>query len=165
MKVARSLWSTPSKPIACCAVVIPLASCVGYLPGEKAYWDSRIQDLCAKEGHVRIIEPVVLSKPELQQMSRSEGKLVLRIQTTKPIDEPVYAQVANASLLNERYPEVRRTELIAVRRSDQKVVARWVEFSRVGGDPPIGLAHESSFHCPDPLQVIAELQSLFVIPE
>jgi hypothetical protein len=83
----------------------------------------------------------------------------------RSLDEPVYAQVANASLLNERSPEVRRTELIAVRRSDQKVVARWVEFSRVGGDPPTGLTHESSFHCPDPLQVIAELQPLFLTPE
>jgi hypothetical protein len=165
VKREKSVRLTLSKSTASWSGAILLVGCMGYVPGEKAYWDSHIKDLCDKEGHVRIIERVLLSKSELQQMSRSDGKLVLRIRTTKPIDEPVYAQVANASLLNERSPEVRRTELIAVRRSDQKVVARWVEFSRVGGDPPTGLTHESSFHCPDPLQVIAELQPLFLTPE
>src|SRR5882762_5305148 len=135
-----------------------IASCAGYSPGEKAYWDAQIKQKCEKDGHVQIFERVQLSRQQVTAMSRSDGKVILRMQLgSKPLDEPVYARVEKETYLNPNSPEVRRTDVVAVRQSDQKVVARWIEYSRVGGDPAIGLAHHSSFHCPDPSQILSEL--------
>jgi hypothetical protein len=143
-------------------MAITAVGCSGYVPGRQAYWDNQLRQMCETDGLVRILERVALSKGEADSMPRTEGKIALRVNTGTSISQPVYAEVAKTTYLRRSSPEVRRDELVAVRRSDQKIVARWVEYSRVGGDLPTGIAHESSFHCPDPRQVLAELQPLFV---
>src|SRR5438067_1642590 len=140
-------------------------SCSGYSPGQKARWDDHIKALCEKEGHVRIIERVALSKQQSRTMPRTEGMIALRMQINEPVYDPVYARIETTTYLRERDPEVLRAEVVAIRQSDQRVVARWTEYSRVGGDPLTGLAHQSSFQCPDPRQVLTELQPMFLIAD
>jgi hypothetical protein len=139
--------------------------CAGYIPGERAHWDEKIKALCESEGHVRIIVPVRLSRQQSRQMPRTEGQIALRMQINQPVDDPVYARIEKATYIRERDPEVLRTDIVAIQRSDQKVVARWVEYSRIGGDPLTGLAHQSSFYCPDARQVLHELQAMFVVED
>ena len=159
--VARS----PGRQIYMALLVFVVCGCTGYMPGQKAYWDDQIKALCDSEGHVRILEPVVLSKQQAYSMPRTEGKIALRMQIAEPVNDPVYARIEKATRLRERDPEVVRADIAAIRRSDRQVLARWVEYSRVGGDPLTGVAHQSSFRCPDPRQVLNELQPMFVTGE
>lgn len=122
-----------------------VCGCTGYMPGQKAYWDEQIKVLCENDGHVRILERVVLSKQQAYSMPRTEGKIALRMQITEPVNDPVYARIEKTTHLREQDPEVVRAEMVAIRQSDRQVVARWVEYSRVGGDPLTGVAHQSSF--------------------
>jgi hypothetical protein len=146
-------------------ITATIAGCTSYFPGRQTYWDGQIREMCEKDGHVQIIEQVTLSRQEADAMPRTEGQIALRVQISKPVNDPVYAQISKTTSLRERDPEVQRKEMVAVRRSDQKVVARWAQYSRVGGDLSTGLAHHTSFLCPDSRQLLAEMQSLFVIKE
>jgi hypothetical protein len=143
-----------------------LNGCAGYVPGEKAHWDGQIKELCDKDGHVQVLEPLALSRQQAESMSLGNGKFRLLMQLGgEPIAEPAFARIEKQSYLNDRNPVVRRSEIVAVRQSDRKVVARWVVYSRIGGDPKIGLAHDSSFLCPDQIQIQSELQTLFQVRE
>jgi hypothetical protein len=151
------------KVAAAIALSSSLAGCMGWVPGRKAYWDDRIKELCEKEGHVEILEKVILTKTQAEQMPRTNGQIALLMKSRQTVDQPVYAEVVSTRNLRESNPRVWRDEMVAVRSSDKKVVARWVEYARTGGDLATGLFHDSSFGCPDPVQRLAELQLLFVI--
>jgi hypothetical protein len=150
-------------PVLTAIFAVVAGGCVGYMPGQKAHWDAEIRALCEREGHVRIIAPVTLSKQQVRAMPRTEGQIALRMQINQPVEDPVYARIEKTTHLRRQDPEVVRTDVVAIRNADQQIVARWVEYSRVGGDPLTGLAHQSSFQCPDARQVLRELQPMFVI--
>jgi hypothetical protein len=142
-------------------LTVGVSSC-GYLPGRKTYWDDKILTLCSKEGRVEIFESVFLTREQAELLPRIEGKLTTRPRTPQWASDPVYSERTITSL-NDDNPRVTREEVAVIRAVDQKVVARWVEFARVGGDIPTGIAHPSSFRCPDPRQRLEELQRLFVV--
>jgi len=164
----RISFAKPGPPItwASTAIFALFAyGCIGYLPGQKARWDEQIRALCETEGHVRIITPVTLSTQQARRMPHTEGQITLRMQINQPVDDPVYARVNQTTVLRRQDPEVVKRDVVAIQRSDERVVASWVEYSRVGGDPLTGLAHQSSYQCPDPKQVLRELQPMFVIKD
>jgi len=86
-------------------------------------------------------------------------------EATRDPSHLVYAKTASTTMLHERNPSVRRDVRVVIRASDKRVVAEWVVYSRVGGDFPTGISHPSSFTCPEPRQLIEELQPLFVVKE
>ena len=164
----RALSTSECQAIRCVltaiVAMVPCA-CAGYIPGEKGRWDEKLKALCETQSHVRIIAPVSLSRQQLRQMPRTEGQIALRMQINRPVDDPVYARIEKTTYLHQRDPEVLRTDIVAIRKSDVSIVARWVEYSRIGGDPLTGVAHQSSFQCPDPRQVLHELQPMFLVED
>ena len=153
------LYRTSLKCLAMGSAAAALISCAGYVPGVKSVWDNRIQDLCTREGRLEILERVVLTKKQADQMPRIEGKISTR---PKNYGDPVYSERIVTSLRASN-PRVTREEVTIIRRVDQRPVARWVEYARVGGDVPTGLAHDSYFRCPDPRERLEDLQNLFVV--
>lgn len=149
------------KVLAILSVFASLQGCLGYVPSRQAYWDDKIKDLCEKEGHVQILEQVVLTKNEVDMLPRVAGMIGLRGTVSASTNDPVYAE-RDVTHLRERNPRVSREEVSVVRRSDRRLVARWIEYVRVGGDFP-SHAHPSSLRCPEPIQRLRELQRLFVI--
>ena len=153
------------KAIAMLLLVI-LAGCVGWAPGQQAYWDEKVKELCEKDGGVTIYEPIRVSRAEINRhvlpMTR-DGKLGIALKQLAHPDAPAYAE-RKTTYIREGNPQVARIEWIAVRRSDRAVAARWVIYGRLGGDPP-SPAHESHFSCPDPEKITLDLQPLFIVQD
>lgn len=142
--------------------LILLSACAGYVPGRGTYWDHKIKELCNSEGQLQVFEQVVLTSRQAAQMPRVEGKLTTRAFTPQSATDPVYSE-RKITYLNDHNPRVSREEVSVVRSADGKVVAQWIEYARVGGDISTGIAHHSSFRCPDSGQRLDELQRLFVV--
>jgi hypothetical protein len=138
-----------------------VSACAGYVPGRQSYWDNKIRDLCSKEGKVQIFDQVILTKAQAEQMPRLEGKLATRGRAAEFAQDPVYSE-RKTTQLNEN-PQVVRDEVSVIRSADGKVVAHWIEYSRIGGDVPTGIAHPSSYRCPDPRERLDDLQRLFIV--
>lgn len=133
-----------------------------FFEGRKAYWDAQLEEMCEKDKGVEILERVILTKQEAQLMPRVDGKIATKSNASGAARDPVYSE-RKISNLRESNPRVSREDVVVIRRSDQRIVARWVEYVRVGGDMPTGLAHHSSFRCPDSKERLEELRRLFVI--
>lgn len=134
---------------------------MGYVPGQQSHWDEKVKVMCDEDGGVKIFEKLHLSKSDVDLLGTADGKIaVLHKQHANP-DAPAYAELA-ITTIHEGNPSVTRTEATIFRRVDRAVVARWIVYSRFGGDIP-SPAHPSSFRCPDLTKITADLQSLFVI--
>lgn len=158
-------WGRYSGVLRATAIVVAmvlLEGCAGYVPGRQSYWDAKIKEMCEKDGRVLILEKVVLTAREANLLPRLDGKIDLRVGARESAGDPVYLE-EHVTTLSDGSPRVTREELTAIRRSDRKTVARWVEYSRVGGDVPTGIFHDSSYRCPDPKVRLSQLQPLFVI--
>lgn len=140
---------------------VVVSGCAGYVPGSKAYWDGRVKEMCERDGHVQIIERVALTKYEAALLRDADGSFSLPSREQARIDAPVFLENQETQI-REGNPRVRRTEWTVIRRADNKVVARWFSFGRVGGDFP-SPAHDSSFRCPDWKQTWLEMEQLFLI--
>ena len=151
-----------TKPSIASLLAVTLAGCMGYVPGQQSYWDAQVKEMCEKEGGVSIVEKVILTKQEAALMPHVDGKIAPRSNSSLSSRDPVYSE-RRVSNLRESNPRVSREEVLVIRRADQKIVARWVEYVRVGGDMPTGIMHDSSFRCPDPRQRLEQLKNLFVI--
>lgn len=153
--------STPV-PLVVISLAVSLAGCMGYVPGQQSYWDAQVREMCERDGGVEILEKVILTKQEAQLLPRVDGKIATRSNSSGSANDPVYSE-RKISNLRESNPRVSREDVVVIRRSDRKMVARWVEYVRIGGDVPTGLEHHSSFRCPDSKKRLEELQHLFVI--
>ena len=144
---------------------ITLVGCAGYVPGRQSYWDAKIRELCAKDGGVTIFERIHISKVEVDRRvlpMTTDGKLGFTLKELAHPDAPIYAE-RKTTYLNEMNPQVGRVEWTVIRHSDQAVVARQISYGRFGGDLPTGLAHDSSFSCPNPNQMMSDVQRLFLL--
>ena len=144
---------------------ITFVGCAGYVPGRQSYWDAQVKEMCEKDGGVTIFERIRMSKADIDRRilpMTADGKLGIALKELAHSDAPVYAE-RKTTYLRESNPQVGRVEWIAIRRSDQVVVARWISYGRFGGDLPTGLAHDSSFGCPVPRKITSDLQQLFIV--
>jgi hypothetical protein len=143
------------------AILVLLLLVIGYYEGRKAFWDAKIREMCEKDGNVRILERVRISKAEIGLLGRNNGKIAVPVKDLAPAGAPVYAE-SKTTRLKDLNPEVRRMEVVVIRRADQKPVARWIYYSRIGGDFPT-FAHPSSFGCPDLRRITSELDRMFIV--
>jgi hypothetical protein len=149
-----------------CLFVAALAGCMGYVPGRQSYWGEQVQKMCEKDGGVAIYERVGISKAEIDRHvlpMTVDGKLSFTIKELAHPDAPIYG-VERITLLRASNPQVRRSESVIIRRTDQVAVARWVIYSMVGGDFPTGLSEGERFICPDLKKMTSDLhEQLFII--
>lgn len=152
--------------VVACASLIVFVSCAGYVPGRQAYWDEQIRQLCEKDGGVTIYERISISKADIARQvlpKSADGRLSVSIKDLAHPEAPVYAVEHTTYIGAQRTPRVSRTEMSVIRRSDKFTVATWISYGRFGGDLPTGLAHDSSFVCPDVRTSAAELARLFIV--
>lgn len=124
-----------------------LANCAGYVPGAKANWDARVEELCAKDGGVIVFEHVHLTRDQYKRMGGFAGSISIPTEE-RASPESLYIRRSIETRLNES-PSVVRFETQIVRQSDGKLLGRSIRYSRRGGDLPTGLAHDSYFACPE----------------
>ncbi len=141
-----------------------LALALLFYEGRKAYWDEQVKEMCGKDGGVQIIEKVRISRSVVNLLGVVDGKISVVIKELAHPRAPVYT-VNKMTVIREANPNVWRSEWEMVRRADQKIVARWVSYSRSGGDFPVGLAQDSRFTCPNLKVITSDIQQLFVVEE
>ena len=140
---------------------VTLASCAGYVPGQQAYWDAKVKEMCEKDGGVKIFEKLRVSKADIELLERVDGKIGVHPKELANPNAPAYEELKITDLRGWN-PRVSRSEMIVIRRADQAVVARAIIYARSGGDFP-SPAHPSSFSCPDFKTIISDLQQLFIV--
>jgi len=114
------------------------------------------------DGGVRIFRSLRISKKDIDLMDKVDGKIAVPNRQTAHPAAPAYSELTVTSLKREGGIHMWRAESVIRRRFDEAVIARWVTYTRSGGDFPSPL-HESSFTCPDLKEIANDLQQLFVI--
>jgi hypothetical protein len=122
-----------------------------------------LKELCKRDGGVRVFKHVYLSKAEIDLLGRVDGKIAVPAKRLAHRESPVFAE-NRITHIRASNPAVWRSEWTVVRREDEVIVARWISYVRVGGDPPT-YVHPSTFTCPNPTKITSDLQDLFVIEE
>lgn len=134
-------------------VMIPLLI-VGFYEGRKAYWDRQVRELCAKDGGIKVFETVVITPKQLQVWGGAGGVLGVPNETDKNNNIPFFRRTKDIAV-HAGSPNVMRLETEFIRRSDGKLLGRFIYYFRRGGDFP-SWAHESSVGCKaEPLPIEA----------
>ncbi len=150
-------------PSICGLFTIALAGCMGYVPGQQSYWDAQVREMCEKDGGVHIVERVRITKNEMSFLGESDGKPAILVKELAHPKSPVYAIREKGKIFaSEGNASIGRTEWSIIRRSDEKVVANLIRYSRTGGDLP-EFIHQSTFFCPSPEKISNDMQKLFII--
>ena len=144
-------------------LLLMLPGCAGWLPGRQAYWDEKVNELCKNDGGVQIFQPLRISQTEANLLGRTAGRISVPIKQLADPNAPVYAEHKRTYLGGEGNVHIGRTESSIIRRRDGVEIARWVAYSRSGGEPAIGLSDGTTRFCPDLKSIDADLQRLFIV--
>ncbi|HYA19068.1 MAG TPA: hypothetical protein VEG25_00245 [Burkholderiales bacterium] len=154
------LLATPFLIIAIVIVLLILA--FGFYEGRKAYWDSKVREMCEKDGGVRVYEKIPVSDEQYNKLPKVNGSPAIVSEANSKPTEPAFA-VDSEIVLREWEPRVTRWESLVKRRSDGKIIGQMVSYYRVGGDFPLSFGHPTSFVCPERMQFYADEAEFFVI--
>lgn len=124
-----------------------LAGCTGYAPGRQAYWDAQVKEMCAKDGGVTVYERIDIDETDYQKFGGSGGVIPVPDERSKTKGYPYFSKSVRQEINSN--PKVARLETEIVRRSDNKVLGRVINYLRIGGDFPTGIQHDTSFSCKD----------------
>ena len=113
----------------------------------KAYWDYRVDEMCAKDGGITIYEKVVISKSDYPNMKFiSTGIPVLPFEERVNQDDPFFYRFSSNRIYKFINLHVNRYEHLTMRNSDKKILAKGITYGRWGGDFPLGF-ESSRHHC------------------
>jgi len=140
---------------------VTLTGCAGYVPGRQAYWDAQVREMCERDGGVTIYEKLSISRSDVDLLGRVGETIGIPAKELANPKAPVYEEI-KITYIKKGNPQVTRSEMNVVRRSDRLVIARAVIYARSGGDFP-SPSHPSSFSCPDMKVIRSDLQQLFVV--
>lgn len=129
------------------AAIVMIAGCVGYVPGRQAYWDSKVKEMCDKDGGVTVFETVQLGTQDHRNIDEILDVLPRDKDSMLASRKPYYLQVTQ-STIRQSNPVVMRGKTEIYRRSDSKLLGRSVRYWRTGGDFPTGLSQGTHYICP-----------------
>jgi hypothetical protein len=144
------------------AALIVLSGCAGYAPGAKSSWDQQLKEMCARDGGVTVYERISISAEQFAKLGKVGAYASISPKWNMQADDVAFWE-QSTMIIREGNPRVSRFEQVVRRRADEKIVARVVRYSRVGGDLPTGLAHESALTCPEEEQILAQREKIFRI--
>ncbi len=145
----------------CLLIAMALVSCVGYVPGLQAYWDVKVKEMCDKDGGVAVYERVPISKIQFERMNKVGGHVSIPPRSSAKFDDILFWDELVTNL-RDADPRVWRSEQLVKRTADEKIVARVVRYSRVGGDLP-SPAHPSHFGCPEEREIFAKREGVYAV--
>lgn len=140
---------------------VMLQGCVGYVPGQQTHWDSKIRQLCERDGGMTVFERMRLTEAQYQALGGRNRDIPIPSVSSGRKGYPVVTRTAE-TILNARDPKVYREETDYVRVLDGKILAKLVRYWRVGGDLP-SFGHPTTFSCPDQQQAVGLERDLFVV--
>ena len=131
--------------------LVSLAGC------EKYRLDKEVRQLCAKDGGIKVYETVKLPADKFNEWDQPNFYRPDQGENALGVDYVFKNQVVHYRQGN---PEMWRTQIQVIRRIDGKILGVSTSYSRRGGDFP-GLAHDSSFGCPEERGDIPLLTRIF----
>lgn len=144
------------------AIIALLILAFGFYEGRKAYWDSKVREMCAKDGGVTVFETVRVSAEQYNRLPITEGSVAIVSEAISKPEEPAFS-VDKQTVLRESAPRVIRWEKLVKRRADGKIIGSLVSYHRLGGDTPLTYGHPTRFSCPDSNQYYGEQRKFFAI--
>jgi hypothetical protein len=121
---------------------------IGGCEATKVYYDWRVGQMCERDGGVTVYERVAIGRDLLAKMKGDiNGVPVVPSESAYVLDVPVFLRQVDQRV-REAEPRIGRTEFQIVRRSDGKIMAKSIFYSRSGGDFPFTGSHSSYFSCP-----------------
>lgn len=115
----------------------------------KAYWDYRIREMCKRDGGLHLFESITISHDEFLAWGGQDGVpgVPIPLGNKTRIDIPIFER-SEFTMIHQSQPHAWRSTSEYIRRSDGKVLAKHISYSRRGGDFPSPM-HESHFSCPN----------------
>lgn len=127
-----------------------LSGCIGYVPAVNYQSDSRVDELCKKDGGTEIFETLELPTEEYERnLIGGELWLPRTNGSSTKLEKPIYVR-GTALNLQAGNPAIYRSELSIVRGSDHKVLATRVSYSREYNAPGRSLRPFKKHECPPP---------------
>ena len=150
---SKAVWWIIGVPVTLMA--IPIGIFVHY-SNLQARSDSKVRELCASDGGIKVFEPVSVSTEQFAALPTVDGFVVVPAEKPETPDSPAFSSTVTETVIGEGNPRISRLESLVKRRSDGKVIGQIVTYARIGGDVPIGIGHPSSFICPDYKKLYAD---------
>ena len=132
-------------------IVALLVIVIGFFEGRKAYLDSQVREMCAKDGGIKVYEAVRLTDEKYAKLLDKFGRLSIPRRssgTTNQSADSEYYMEWKVTYIQRGNPELSRDHFMIIRSADGKLLGESVYYGRGGGDLP-GPWHESSFICPN----------------
>lgn len=139
--------------------IVLLVASIGGCETRKAYYDWQVRRMCEKDGGVTVYERVAITREEYRRLGGAYGQIPIPEERSAAPDYP-YVSSTTRTVLKKGSPQITRTEALIKRRADNKVLARYVSYSRVGGDFP-SWAHPSYSMCELPQGNVS--QQIFMV--
>jgi hypothetical protein len=117
-----------------------------YSEGRKAYWDTKVAEMCEKEGGIKVYKPVELDANEYSALLNRQSQLDLPSERSASPDAKYVHSTKTEYVVRDQL-EVRKYVTQVLRRPGPDVLSEKITFSRVGGEL-FALVHSSSFTCP-----------------
>ena len=128
--------------------------------GEKYALDRQMEELCKKDGGVKIYETVELPAEMFDELGNLKAKKYVRKNDDYIVQiADVYENSSESTEIKKGDPlkgegRLTRIHSTVVRTSDKKLLAEMVEYNRAGGDLFV-IGHHTQSHCPiEPIDVI-----------
>ncbi|MEO1768102.1 hypothetical protein, partial [Thiobacter aerophilum] len=118
---------------------------ISFFEGRKAYWDYQVRKMCEKDGGVFVVQQIHLNADDYRRLGGEQGEIPIPERGSAPT-KAEYVSDTVRRVIREGNPSVWRTEATIHAVANDKIIARYINYSRRGGDFPT-FAHPSSFSC------------------
>jgi len=119
-----------------------------FCEARKAYWDLQVKIMCERDGGLKVYEKEKISLERYKQLGGQQDEIPIYSKSSAAIDAPYFTE-ETTTYLHKKNPQVRRSEVQYKKRQNNKILAIYVYYARVGGDFPT-FSHPSSQGCPFP---------------
>lgn len=134
------------------AIIALLLVALGVTEANKAYWDSKVRKWCEEDGGVTVFEKVVLKPEEFKRNDGSASRFI-NVPNYRSPNAHEYDYVHRTEVvqvIKKSNPSVTKLESVVYRKKDNKVLGKFVDYRRSGGDLfyiSLGPATSSGFSC------------------
>jgi hypothetical protein len=107
-----------------------------------------------------------LSSEEYKKYIDSAGNIIIPSENSSLSNKYPYVWKNEDTYIKKLNPKVRRSEYITYSKNNKKILAKWVTYSRGGGDFPNGISAPSNFDCEDVFGVKPSIEKkIFTVKE
>jgi hypothetical protein len=135
---------------------------VGFFEGRKMYWDNKVKTMCEKDGGVEVYQKIRIPYSKYKLLPKVYGSISIPPKSHVTDSSIVYS-VINETIVHKWNPTVVRREHLIKNAKKDKIIGKIVTYSRIGGDFPTGIGHQSSFACPEYKDIYIDQMKFFEV--